>query len=152
MIGHAIINPYGEVIRISQRTFDVLHMKGYLHKDRRTGMKGMDPKHADMFIATEKGRPWERELGSDFQGPNVVVCGCGRCRKEMGIAASDPADQHPDQIPECSKGKEPIASSQINEAIKDTSSQICEVIKGEASECFAPNIRSTQRTSQRQDS
>jgi hypothetical protein len=78
-IGHRIINPYGEVIRISQRTFDVLDMKGYLHKEKRTGLKGMDPKHAAVFLEAERQTKWMKEIGNDFQGPNVVVCGCVKC-------------------------------------------------------------------------
>lgn len=88
-IGHRIINPYGEVIRISQRTFDVLDMKGYLHKERRNGLKGMDLKHAAVFLEAEQQTKWMREIGSDFKGPNVVICGCDKClgRSKVDVQA-----------------------------------------------------------------
>jgi hypothetical protein len=107
-IGHRIINPYGEVIRVSQRTFDVLDMKGYLHRERTSGIKGMDPKHAAHFLKMENQTEWMREIGSDFQGPNVVICGCDQCLGKTRVdtqAECDKAIKMADDLNSQSVGK-----------------------------------------------
>jgi hypothetical protein len=85
--GHSIINPYGVAIKVSQRTFDALDRGGYLHKSEFAGLKGMDPKHAALFIEIESGSPWFHEIGADFQGANVVICNCPVCAGEMDYEA-----------------------------------------------------------------
>jgi hypothetical protein len=70
--GVIILNPYGEPIRISQRTFDILNIKGYLKKDRATGKKAIGVRQALYFLTAEAGTDLYRELGTDFSGPLYI--------------------------------------------------------------------------------
>jgi hypothetical protein len=87
-VGHSIINPLGQIISVSKPTFDELQDRGYLHRDKASGLWGMDPKQSAAFLESEKGSPYMREIGSDFSGPNVVVCNCGECYEAIDIQSS----------------------------------------------------------------
>lgn len=77
--GHAIINPFGQRIFISQRALANLDAKGYLQKDPATGEKRMLERQAPHFLQIEAGTEWMREIGHDFSGPQYVICGCASC-------------------------------------------------------------------------
>lgn len=81
--GHPIINPFGQVVRVSQRTLKALDMRGYLHRDPDTGLKGMDPKQYLIYADVERGTDHFYELGEECIGPNTVKCGCDQCKGEI---------------------------------------------------------------------
>ena len=85
MIGHEILNPYGQRIRVSARTLDALDCRGYLHRDKATGLKHIDRKSFLVFIEAERGTNWWYELGDDGSGPNVVKCSCRQCQDRTDV-------------------------------------------------------------------
>ena len=81
MAGHQIINPFGEIIKVTWSTFAALDRRGYLHRDRESGLKGMDPMHAVTFIEAEFGTPWLYEIGREFKGAENLICRCIDCQR-----------------------------------------------------------------------
>jgi len=79
LAGHEIINPFGQVIKVTRLTYDALDMRGYLHRDQVSGLKGMDGRQCDIFMSAELGQPWFYELGPQFTGAACLMCGCQDC-------------------------------------------------------------------------
>lgn len=77
--GHPIINPFGQVVSISQRSMRALDIRGYLHRDALSGLKSIDVTHYLVFLEMERGTDLFRELGEDCSGPNSVICYCEDC-------------------------------------------------------------------------
>jgi hypothetical protein len=82
-VGHPIINPFGRVIILEQKAVRTLDIKGYLHRDKITGLKGMDPTQSSVFIEAERGTNLFYYIGEDFSGPNSVVCDCDTCKGKI---------------------------------------------------------------------
>ena len=86
--GHPVLNHEGTVIYVTARTIAELDKRGYLGRDKPTGLKYIDPKGYELIRDGEVGTPWWYELGPDLSGPNVATCNCERCRerRELGDA------------------------------------------------------------------
>jgi hypothetical protein len=82
-LGHPIINPFGEVILISQSALRDLDIRGYLHRDQASGLKGMDPAQYLIFVESERGTYLFYEIGENCSGPNVVTCNCDDCKARI---------------------------------------------------------------------
>jgi hypothetical protein len=80
--GHEILNPFGVSILVSKITLRRLDMRGYLQRDRATGLKQIKPSAVGAFLHLER-TTYHRELysvlGPDFSGPTVVLCSCREC-------------------------------------------------------------------------
>ena len=87
-IGHELLNHKGDHIFVTKGTMKALDMRGYLGRDRATGLKYFDPKGYELIRDGEVGTPWWYELGPDLSGPNVATCNCEHCRerRELGDA------------------------------------------------------------------
>ena len=81
-IGHEMLNHEGNRIFVTARTIQELSRRGYLGRDRATGLKYFDPKGYELFRDGEVGTPWWYELGPDLSGPNVPVCKCATCLRQ----------------------------------------------------------------------
>ena len=84
--GHPIINPFGQVVNVSQFTIRTLDFKGYLHRDQASGLQGMTPEHWGIFGDLEFGKVWQLELGPDFWGSDFLICNCEEC---LGVTDYD---------------------------------------------------------------
>lgn len=84
-IGHELLNHRGEHIFVTRGTIKALDMRGYLGRDRATGLKYFDPKGYELFRDGEVGTPWWYELGPDLSGPMVPVCKCRNCQRKHDI-------------------------------------------------------------------
>ena len=91
-IGHEMLNHKGDHIFVTARTLQELTRRGYLGRDRVTGLKYFDPKGYELFRDGERGTPWWYELGPELNGPNVATCKCKSCKRlQLGLndAGSD---------------------------------------------------------------
>jgi hypothetical protein len=111
VFGHLIINPFGKLIRISQNTLRELDKRGYLHRDHQTGLKGMDPTQAEIFLDAEFGWPHYKEIGPKFTGPMFCVCRCKECLIRMGIIKKDDVEPNEAIISPTPKKKSAINKS-----------------------------------------
>lgn len=109
--GHQIINPFGQVVCVSRGTLKALDMRGYLHRDSITGLKGMDPKQYLIFVDAERGTDHFYELGEDCSGPNQVICRCDECTGKRGTEAD--LDNTP--MP----GRNPLQDDEISRIVAD---------------------------------
>lgn len=80
MIGHEMINHLGKRIFVTQMTIRTLDMRGYLGRDRETGLLYLDPKYVPLLQDLEWESQLMRELGPDFSGPNIANCSCPQCQ------------------------------------------------------------------------
>jgi hypothetical protein len=96
--GHEILNHLGVRIRITERTLDALDVRGYLHRDKATGLKQISTKNFMVFVEAESTTSWYYELGSDCSGPNQVVCHCDKCKSKMHADNSNSLDIRTRQI------------------------------------------------------
>lgn len=84
-VGHELLNPFGERICVSKITLRTLDMRGYLQRDRETGLKQIKPSLIYFFLHLER-TTYHRELyaslGPNFSGPNVVLCSCRECQEK----------------------------------------------------------------------
>lgn len=82
--GHEILNPFGRRIWVSKIILRVLDMRGYLRRDKATGLKEFKPDLVKLFLQLER-TTYHRELytalGPDFSGPGVVMCNCLECQR-----------------------------------------------------------------------
>lgn len=83
-IGHEMINHLHQRICVSERTLEALNMRGYLQRDRETGLLALGLRAFLVFSEAEQGTAHYYELGPDCSGPNQVVCRCERCKRLMG--------------------------------------------------------------------
>jgi hypothetical protein len=83
--GHPVINPFGSVILISKHTLEALEDRGYLHRDKVSGLMGFDPSQKDIFLQAERFTDHHKEIGEDFSGPNCVLCYCGNCLEKIDV-------------------------------------------------------------------
>ena len=84
--GHEILNPFGARIRITQRTIRALDMRHYLQRDHDSGLLQIKPGLAKAFLEIESEGMQTRlydEIGKDFAGPNVCICGCRVCSSKI---------------------------------------------------------------------
>jgi len=84
-VGHPMLNHLGARIFVTERTIQELQMRGYLGRDRSTGLKYFDPKGYELFLDGERGTPWWYELGPDMNGPSVAVCKCKACQQSKDL-------------------------------------------------------------------
>ena len=74
-----MINHLGRRICVTEHTLDALDVRGYLIRDKESGLKRLSLKNYLIFIEAERATAWWHELGNDCSGPNVVVCKCSQC-------------------------------------------------------------------------
>jgi hypothetical protein len=84
-VGHELLNPFGERICVSKVTFRILDMRGYLQRDRETGLKQFKPSLVEVFLQLER-TTYHRDLyaaiGPDFSGPATISCACRECQQK----------------------------------------------------------------------
>jgi hypothetical protein len=96
--GHEMLNHLGQRIRVTEQSLEALEMRGYLHRNRETGLKQMSPKNYLVFIEAERSTDHFYELGEDCSGPNQVVCHCQSCREKTNLDDSRISELRTDQI------------------------------------------------------
>lgn len=109
--GHAILNPFGNIIKVSSITIGTLDRRGYLARDRRTGLKQIKGQFAALLLLLERTtlhRELYAALGPDFTGPNTVVCPCEICGGKA-------ADIDHTRLP----GKNTLESDETDSIIRD---------------------------------
>lgn len=79
-VGHEILNHVGRRIRVTERTLDALDVRGYLHRNKESGIKQISAKNFLVFLEVERETHHFYELGDDCSGPNQVVCHCEKCK------------------------------------------------------------------------
>ena len=87
--GHPLLNPENQVIRVSQHTLRALDIRGYLKRDKSTGLLHLDRTNHLIFTEAERATDWWYELGEDCSGPNQVVCHCQECKEGRASEADD---------------------------------------------------------------
>jgi hypothetical protein len=90
--GHEMLNHLGLRIRVTERTLEALEMRGYLHRNRETGLKKMSLNNYLIFVEAERSTDHFYELGEDCSGPNQVVCDCQKCRERTNLDDSRISD------------------------------------------------------------
>jgi hypothetical protein len=88
--GHPMLNPGNQVIRVSNDTLRALDIRGYLKRDKSTGLLHLNKTNHLIFQEAERATSWWYELGDDCSGPNQVVCHCQRCKERRASEADDP--------------------------------------------------------------
>jgi len=81
--GHEMLNHLGKPIRVTERTLDGLDLRGYLQRDKQTGLKQITPIGYRVFVEAERATDWWYELGQDLSGANQVVCRCAKCERKV---------------------------------------------------------------------
>lgn len=89
--GHEMLNHLRERICVTEGTIQALNMRGYLRRDRETGLLWLNSMSFLVFSEAEYGTEMYRELGPDCSGPDLVVCHCQKCKE---ILASESDDAH----------------------------------------------------------
>lgn len=90
--GHEILNHLRQRICVTRRTLRALDKRGYLCRDRETGLLWIDSTAYLIFTEAERATPFFLELGSDCSGPNQVVCHCEQCKARSTHRAPDLSD------------------------------------------------------------
>lgn len=83
---------------MSAQTLDALDCRGYLKRDRATGLKVLDARSFQVFLEAEHYTDWFYEIGEDGDGPNQVVCNCDECRDRTDLNDSRISPVRPEQI------------------------------------------------------
>lgn len=84
-----MLNPENKVIRVTERTIRALDIRGYLKRDKSTGLLHLDKTSHSVFQEAERATAWWYEIGEDCSGPNQVVCHCQRCKERTAGEADD---------------------------------------------------------------
>jgi hypothetical protein len=85
MIGHEMLNHLGRRITVTQKTIRTLDIRGYLGRDKETGLLYLNPKYVPLLLEGEWGSMLMRELGADISGPNIAVCHCRHCQRRTDL-------------------------------------------------------------------
>ncbi len=106
--GHEMMNHLGRRIRVTERTIEALEIRGYLHRNRETGLKQISPQNYLVFVEAERATDWWHELGEDCSGPNVVVCRCPECQRLISDIDKTP-------LP----GRNPLQDDEISRIVRE---------------------------------
>lgn len=81
--GHAILNPFGEEIRVTAAELQYLDYHNLLRRDRLSGLQQFKPEFSGLYNQLEI----DHQLGDKFDGPMAVFCRCRECRPPIKCEA-----------------------------------------------------------------
>ena len=86
-----MLNHEGQRIRVTVRTLRALDVRGYLQRNRSTGLLQLTPQYYPVFCEVERFTEHFHELGADCSGANQVVCNCEQCKADHNAEAGEKA-------------------------------------------------------------